>query len=69
MLRTQAVDQKRSHVHVDIEATLNSSEHTQPKAFHLNFHLKKVLSQQIFKNPLESLRGERYIKRAKELIC
>lgn len=59
MLRTQAVDQKRSHVHVDIEATLNSSEHTQPK----------VLSQQIFKNPLESLRGERHIKRAKELIC
>lgn len=69
MLRTQAVDQKRSHVHVDIEATLNSSKHTQPKTLHLNFHLEKVLSQQIFKNPLESLRGERYIKRTEEFIC
>lgn len=41
MLRTQAVDQKRSHVHVDFEVTLNSSKRTQPKTSHLNFRLNK----------------------------
>lgn len=48
MQRSQAVDQKRSHVHAAIEVTLNSSKRTQPKTLHLNFHLKKVPSQQIF---------------------
>lgn len=50
------------------KVTLNSSKRTQPKTLHLNFRLKKVPSQQIFKNSLESLRGKQYIKRTEDLI-